>query len=77
MPDQEASPCHWTTTASMDSRIGDPVVVARNDAAKAETGWRITFMRGNLRARPGNLDLPAPAVARVKAAGAEGEQFRC
>ena len=36
---------------------------------KAETGWKITFMRANLRVQLGNPNLPALAAERVKAAG--------
>ena len=36
---------------------------------RTETGWKITFMRANLRAQLGNPNLPALVAERVKAAG--------
>ncbi|MEM9524124.1 MAG: nuclear transport factor 2 family protein [Pseudomonadota bacterium] len=36
--------------------------------ARTEDGWKITFMRANLRAQLGNENLPALATERVKAA---------
>lgn len=40
----------------------------QHELTKTENGWKITFMRANLRAQLGNENLPALATERVKAA---------
>ncbi|MCG7522476.1 nuclear transport factor 2 family protein [Ruegeria sp. Ofav3-42] len=40
----------------------------QHELAKTDQGWKITFMRANLRAQLGNENLPALAAERVKAA---------
>lgn len=39
----------------------------QHELAKTEAGWKITFMRANLRAQLGNTNLPNLAMERVKA----------
>jgi hypothetical protein len=39
----------------------------QHELAKTDAGWKITFMRANLRAQLGNENLPALATARVAA----------
>lgn len=39
----------------------------QHELAKTDDGWKITFMRANLRAQLGNENLPALATARVTA----------
>jgi len=39
----------------------------QHELAKTPEGWKITFMRANLRAQLGNENLPALAMERVKA----------
>lgn len=39
----------------------------QHELAKTADGWKITFMRANLRAQLGNTNLPALATERVKA----------
>ena len=38
----------------------------QHELARTDAGWKITFMRANLRAQLGNPDLPALAMERVK-----------
>ena len=38
----------------------------QHELQKTEAGWKITFMRANLRAQLGNPDLPVLATERVK-----------
>ncbi|MEM9629747.1 MAG: nuclear transport factor 2 family protein [Pseudomonadota bacterium] len=38
----------------------------QHELVKTETGWKITFMRANLRAQLGNPELPTLAMERVK-----------
>ncbi|MDA5556198.1 nuclear transport factor 2 family protein [Shimia sp. MMG029] len=40
----------------------------QHELTKTDDGWKITFMRANLRAQLGNENLPALAAERVKAA---------
>lgn len=39
----------------------------QHELAKTDDGWKITFMRANLRAQLGNENLPALAIERVAA----------
>lgn len=41
----------------------------QHELEKTKDGWKITFMRANLRAQLGNENLPALAAERVKSAG--------